>query len=110
MSSFDNKAAQIDLVYQKEFEGAALVGKQGGIKIKTEIDTGGPMAWLYVLQRPQYNGPLVKMYLSQIEKFICLKLQNVFVSNCQIYLCHIVKCICLKLHNEFVSNCKIYLS
>ena len=41
MSSFDNKAAQIDLVYQKDFEGAALVAKQGGIKIKTEIDTRG---------------------------------------------------------------------
>ena len=28
----------------------------------------------------------VKMYLSQIAKCICLKLQNVFVSNCQMYL------------------------
>ena len=27
LSSFDNKAAQIDLVYQKDFEGAALVAK-----------------------------------------------------------------------------------
>ena len=30
LSSFDNKAAQIDLVYQKDWEGAALVAKQGG--------------------------------------------------------------------------------
>ena len=37
-----------------------------------------------------------KMYLSQIAKCSCLKLQNVFVSNC--------KWICLKLQNVFVSN------
>ena len=47
---------------------------------------------------------------SQIAKYICLKLQNVFVSNCKMYLSQIAKCNCLKLKNVFVSNCKMYLS
>ena len=51
-----------------------------------------------------------KMYLSQIAKCICLKLPNVFVSNCKIYLSHIAKCICLKLPIVFVLKCKMYLS
>ena len=50
------------------------------------------------------------MYLCQISNCICLKLQNVFVSNCKLYLSQIAKCICLKLQNVFVSNCKMYLS
>ena len=50
------------------------------------------------------------MYFSQIAKCICLKLQNVFVSNYKIYLYQIAKFTCLKLQNVFVSNCKMYLS
>ena len=49
-----------------------------------------------------------KIYLSPIAKCICLKLQNVFISNCKLYLSQIAKCICLKLQNEFVSNCNFY--
>ena len=43
-------------------------------------------------------------------KCICLKLQNIFVSNCKMYVFQIVKCICLNLQNVFVSNCKMYFS
>ena len=50
------------------------------------------------------------MYLSQIEKLICLMLQNVFVSNLKMYLSQIAKLICLQLQNISVSNCKMYLS
>ena len=61
-----------------------------------------------------------KMYLSQIAKSICVKFQNLFVSNwkyiclilqnifvlnCKLYLSQIEKCIFLKLQNVFVSNC-----
>ena len=42
------------------------------------------------------------MYLSQIAKCICLKLQSVFASNCKVYLSWIA--------NVFISNCKMYLS
>ena len=66
---------------------------------------------------PTYWPPLqneflskCKMYLSQIEKCIFLKLQYIFVSNFKIYLSPIAKCICLKLQNVFVSNWKFYLS
>ena len=41
-----------------------------------------------------------KMHLYQIEKCICLKLWNVFVSN--------LKYSCLKFLNVFVSNCEMY--
>ena len=43
-------------------------------------------------------------------KCICLKLQNIFVSNYKIYLSQITKCISLKLQCVFVSNYKTYLS
>ena len=46
-----------------------------------------------------------KIYLSQIAKYICFKLQNSFFSNCKMYLSQIAKCICFKLINVFVSNC-----
>ena len=39
------------------------------------------------------HNELDPLYLSQIAKCICLKLQNVFVSNCQIYLSTIATCI-----------------
>ena len=69
----------------------------------------------------------VKMYLSQIAKCICLKLQNVFVSNCQMYLSqtpHLATYYRSPLgkvrvvffsrpipsQNVFVPNCKMYLS
>ena len=59
-----------------------------------------------------------KKYLSQIDKCICPKLVNVFVSNWEMYLYQIGKCICikmwkcfcLKLGNVFVSNWEMYLS
>ena len=38
----------------------------------------------------------------------CLKLHNIFVSNCKIYLSQITRYICFKLQNIFVSNCKTY--
>ena len=41
--------------------------------------------------------------------FICLKLQNVFVSNCSMYLSQIAKGICFKLQNIFVSNFEMHL-
>ena len=44
------------------------------------------------------------MYSSQITNCICLKLQNIFVSNCKIYLSQIAKCICLRLKVVFVSR------
>ena len=63
------------------------------------------------------------MYLSQIAKCICIKLQNVFVSICEMYLSVtevwlgrdrkrviLFYSICLKLRNVFVSNCEMYLS
>ena len=40
---------------------------------------------------------LIILYLSQIAKCICLKLQNVFVSNCKVYLSRFA--------NIFVPNC-----
>ena len=43
-----------------------------------------------------------RMYLSEITKCICLKLQSVFVSNYKIYSSQITKYICLKLQNVFV--------
>ena len=39
--------------------------------------------------------PYCKMYISQIAKYIYLKLQNIFVPNCKVY---------------FFPNCNIYLS
>ena len=42
---------------------------------------------------------------SLLAKRICLRLQNVLVSNFQIYLSQIAKCVCLKFQNVFVSNC-----
>ena len=45
-----------------------------------------------------------KMYLSQIDKCICLKFQFVFVSNCKMYLSQITKSICLKFQNVFWSG------
>ena len=65
------------------------------------------------------------MYFFQIAKYICLRLQNIFVSDGKMYLLFnkkendrrreggrggIVKCICLKLQNIFVPDCKICLS
>ena len=47
-----------------------------------------------------------KIYMSHIEKLICLKFWNVFVSNCKMYLSQIAKFICLKLQNVFISNCQ----
>ena len=38
------------------------------------------------------------MYFSQLVKFNCVTLQNVFVSNFKIYLFQIVKYICAKLN------------
>ena len=38
----------------------------------------------------------------KLQKSICLKLQNIFVSNCKMYLSQTAKCICLKLQNVFV--------
>ena len=52
----------------------------------------------------------LEMCLPQIAKYICLKLWNILVSNCQIHSSQIIKCICHKEQNVFVSNCKIYLS
>ena len=46
--------------------------------------------------------------LSQNTKCICLKLPNVFFSNCKIYLYYMAKCIRPKLQNIFFSNCKMY--
>ena len=43
-----------------------------------------------------------KMYLSQIAKYICLKLRIVFVSSCKMYLSQIAKYICPFL--PFVSS------
>ena len=40
-----------------------------------------------------------RMYLSQIAKYICLKLEIVFVSICKMYLSQ----------SKFVSHCKMYL-
>ena len=40
------------------------------------------------------------MYSSQIAKYICLKLQNIFFTNCKICLFQIVKYICLKLQGS----------
>ena len=63
------------------------------------------------------------MYFFQIAKYICLRLQNIFVSDGKMYLLFnkkkndrrreggrggIVKCICLKLQNIFVPDCKIF--
>ena len=45
-----------------------------------------------------------KMQLSQIVKFNCVILQNVFVSNCKMCLSQITKCICLTWQNVFFSN------
>ena len=39
-----------------------------------------------------YLSQIAKCFLSQIEKCICLKLQNVFVSNFKMYLCQIANC------------------
>ena len=50
------------------------------------------------------------MYLSQISKYICLKLQNVSVPNGKMYLSLAAECISLKLQNVFVFNCKVYSS
>ena len=48
----------------------------------------------------------------QVAKCICLKLQNVFVSNCKMYLSQISKCICLKLQNVYFPDTALikYLS
>ena len=65
--------------------------------------------------------------MSKIAKYICQKLLNVFVSNCQIYLSQIenylktnwgLSCnsgigllhIYYNFHEIFVTNCKMYLS
>ena len=57
-----------------------------------------------------------KMHLSQITTCICLRKQNVFVSNKKNDKRReggrggIIKCICLKLQNIFVPDCKMFLS
>ena len=49
------------------------------------------------------NLVIASNYFSNPPSFlcICLNLQNVFVSNCQMYMSQIAKCICLLLQNVF---------
>ena len=50
----------------------------------------------------------------RIPKYICLKLQNVFVSNCKMYLSQIAKChiwASIEIHFSFISvSSKLYSS
>ena len=79
------------------------------------------IANVFVSNWKMYSSPITKcihsnckmhlsqiknIYLSQIAKCICLKLQNIFVSNCKMCLSQIAKCVCFKLQNVFVSNYK----
>ena len=52
-----------------------------------------------------YLSQTAKYIFLQISKYICFKLQNIFVSNCKMCLSQIAKCICLKLQNVLVSRC-----
>ena len=58
--------------------------------------------------------PSHQLYLFQISKYIWIKFQNIFVSNCKMYLSafqlHLLHTsyICFKLKNIFVSNFKKY--
>ena len=85
--------------------------------------------WIFLkLQNEFVHG---KMYLSQVAKFVCLKLQISFVlnyrviyftgtpgprprpdfvSNCKKYLFQIAKYMCLKFTNVYFSNWEMYLS
>ena len=72
-----------------------------------------PIFWFFSFFRSppgrieHVDGSLLRygrLYLNQFTNYICLKLPNVFVLNCQMYLPQIVKFICLKLPNIFVSK------
>ena len=71
---------------------------------------------MYLFQIEKVICLKLQIYLSQIAKFIGLKLQKVFVSHCKIYLFQIVKCICLKFQNIFAGDlhpwpaCRVHLS
>ena len=53
---------------------------------------------------------ICKIFVSQIDKMICFKLQNICVSNWQKYCFQYAKYLCLKLTKILFSNCKVFVS